>query len=251
MLMSRQRGFTLVEVLVVVAVMAVLISILLPSLGRAREDARRTVCLANLKHIGASLFSYASVNRELGPQIMAPIDTRSPRTLLSLVGETVNLGLMVPKHVAEPNVLICPSQKAFNYSHDMRRLRQERVAGSYAYAISIPARQSPRLATVRHLALASDDFTIGPSGRGIGRDAHRVGYNVLHTDGSVSWFPDPSGSVWKRNIDWDDETDDITYSSYYKTYAPGSASGSYAYSRKYDIFRVWSSFCYRRPSPFD
>jgi prepilin-type N-terminal cleavage/methylation domain-containing protein len=248
---DRLRGFTLVEVLVVTAVMAVLISILLPSLGRAREDARRTVCLANLKHVGASLFSYASTNRELGPQIMAPIDKRSPRTLLSLVAETVNLGLMMPKHVAEPNVLICPSQKVFNYARDMRLLRHERVAGSYAYAISITARQSPRLATVRHLALASDDFTAGPDGSGLGRYAHRVGYNVLHTDGSVNWFPDPSGSVWKRNIEWDDETDDITYASYYKTYAPGSTSGSYYYSRKYDIFRVWSAFCYRRPSPFN
>lgn len=59
----RARGFTLIEVLVVVAVIALLIAILLPSLNRAREQARTAVCIANLHHIGHGMNMYRSDNR--------------------------------------------------------------------------------------------------------------------------------------------------------------------------------------------
>ncbi len=59
---SAPRAFTLIELLVVVAIIALLISILLPSLARAREAARRTQCAANLGSIGRSCMTYAEGN---------------------------------------------------------------------------------------------------------------------------------------------------------------------------------------------
>src|SRR5215831_12186324 len=53
-----RRAFTLIELLVVISVIAVLISLLLPALGKARESSRRTKCLANLHSIGQSLQLY-------------------------------------------------------------------------------------------------------------------------------------------------------------------------------------------------
>jgi prepilin-type N-terminal cleavage/methylation domain-containing protein/prepilin-type processing-associated H-X9-DG protein len=53
-------GFTLIELLVVVAIIALLISILLPSLARAREGARASVCLSNLKQMSSGVLLYAT-----------------------------------------------------------------------------------------------------------------------------------------------------------------------------------------------
>ena len=59
---ERQRGFTLIEVLVVVAILALLAAVLLPALARAREAARRTLCLANMKGLETAHWLYMTAN---------------------------------------------------------------------------------------------------------------------------------------------------------------------------------------------
>ena len=54
-------GFTLVELLVVISIISLLISILMPSLSRAREQAKATHCLARLKDIGTTLVTYENI----------------------------------------------------------------------------------------------------------------------------------------------------------------------------------------------
>ena len=61
------NGFTLIEVLVVVAIIALLVAILLPSLARARETARSTQCLSNLKQMGSGVLMYTIDNKSSLP----------------------------------------------------------------------------------------------------------------------------------------------------------------------------------------
>jgi prepilin-type N-terminal cleavage/methylation domain-containing protein len=80
MVIKRQRAFTLIELLVVISIISLLMAILLPALGRARETGRRTVCISNLKQLTLSWTNYASDNDgKLVNGAPVPGNTQDPR----------------------------------------------------------------------------------------------------------------------------------------------------------------------------
>jgi prepilin-type N-terminal cleavage/methylation domain-containing protein len=82
---KHRRGFTLVELLVVISIIALLISILLPSLKKARDQAKRTVCASRLKSISTALWNYWTENEGRVPYVVSPMNdgeaTVAPNTL--------------------------------------------------------------------------------------------------------------------------------------------------------------------------
>lgn len=79
----RYSGFTLIELLVVIAIIAILAAILFPVFARAREAARKTTCLSNLKQIGTAAMMYVQDYDETYPWLMADHRQNNDATGLS------------------------------------------------------------------------------------------------------------------------------------------------------------------------
>jgi prepilin-type N-terminal cleavage/methylation domain-containing protein len=122
----RMRGgFSLVELLVVIGIIAMLIGILLPALSRARDRANCTVCASNLKQIGDALMIYCNENQGWlfpvgtlmnNPNWKADGTGDGPEYVPSTLGTNVADNLRWPVYVFEmapgiydPQVMLCPS----------------------------------------------------------------------------------------------------------------------------------------------
>jgi prepilin-type N-terminal cleavage/methylation domain-containing protein len=77
---NPRQGFTLIELLVVIAIIAILAAILFPVFARAREQARKTVCLSNLKQIGLAALMYVQDYDEQFPWLMQDDRTNNNST---------------------------------------------------------------------------------------------------------------------------------------------------------------------------
>jgi prepilin-type N-terminal cleavage/methylation domain-containing protein len=108
---TRRLGFTLVELLVVIGIIALLIAILLPSLARARAQANAVKCAAQMRDIGNQLMIYATANKG----VVHPVNWHNSQPSYKYI----HLGGAVPPEDRWPMLVFVPPPSAPNYTHPL------------------------------------------------------------------------------------------------------------------------------------
>lgn len=120
----KRRGFTLIELLVVIAIIAILAAILFPVFARAREKARQTSCLSNLKQLGLAVLMYAQDYDEVLPGMYQWYDPLLPDYPVAF-GVVHSWKVPLSPYVRNDQILICPSLQshgtAQNWMYDPQR----------------------------------------------------------------------------------------------------------------------------------
>jgi prepilin-type N-terminal cleavage/methylation domain-containing protein len=109
----KAAAFTLIELLVVLSIIALLVAILLPAIGKARETARRAICQSNLRQWFLSVEIYANDSRDYYPGMVAFGQSAAGTAAYQLVGDSqprwmYDASNIIPQYV-DKSITCCPS----------------------------------------------------------------------------------------------------------------------------------------------
>lgn len=109
-LRSSQRAFTLIELLVVIAIIAILAAILFPVFAKARERARESSCISNLKQLGLAINNYTQEWDETLPYAINNADhTKGESDPINRPDHPVKIRSVIASQVKSIDVFRCPS----------------------------------------------------------------------------------------------------------------------------------------------
>jgi len=206
---ARRRGFSLVELLVVTAIIVLLISILMSSLAKARYQVRLTVCMNHLKQLGTGITTYAHNEKVIphGPDVQpledilqandgtmatSQIWTGPQKPVLHLMAH----GLLITKELLLPDIMYCPGDDSNDPVEELDKVVNRKISpaySSYLYRQLDETNQKGKLEKLgknsvgeRARALALDMNSLITAIPGYRRTNHKARkINVLYYDGSV------------------------------------------------------------------
>lgn len=190
----KLAAFTLVELLVVIGIIALLISILLPSLNRARAAAREVQCLSNMRQLGLSIFSYANAHKQTLPLIspdwfIVPYVNTAPQwgTLL-----------LEGKFLTTDEMFYCPDNTIPAYNHPVLNDQEYSTYwGYFSYGMNLAC--SYDWAANRYRANKLTDVRSSGEKILLVESAYEeaqpeVGYSFVYP-----WYSSNQGTAWPRH----------------------------------------------------
>jgi len=228
------KGFTLVELLVVIGIIALLISILLPALNKARQSAKAVACASNMRQIGMMFASYvaehrylpplnsqtsynaAAINKDLMgmPHMLGPYMGHPEWSTISWDGSFWRpYNIAADKALFQRTVFVCPEYSAMvklvePYKSGYAESTWVQTPGGWGSGSDRAWAKPRRMGTIRNPTTrihVVESWSVGGSvwqvsdktavnDRSIDTIRHNKGSNFLFVDGHVAWFP--SGHIF-------------------------------------------------------
>lgn len=198
---ARRCGFSLLELLVVLAITAILTALMFPAFARIREDANRLVCSSNQRNIGMGIGMWANDNNERLPPSRYAYAGRPQEMMASHRGDDnpwawEGIGHLFSRGYCGNNACFhCPSHHNVHtpdeYHQHYNNPGKQKIFTNYHYVGDWDWKEHRynRLTEGENLALLTDGL------RTIDDFNHEAGMNVLRADFSVVWREDTSGKI--------------------------------------------------------
>lgn len=208
---GARAAFSIVDVLVSLAVIAVLISLLMPSLASVKQITYKVVCSNNLRHIGIATFGFSNDYRDHLPDSVFAAklgggSTPQPHLMMQLrTDEGVNswdgLGLLYTRgYLDGPGVFYCPAHRGNSrldaFANQWSGMTGV-INGNYQYRGTVAGQSNlRRIAVMRpNAALISDGLASRADFN------HGEGANVFRVDNTIAWFEDSDRQFISRLTD--------------------------------------------------
>ena len=210
-----RKNFTLVELLIVIAIIAILASMLLPALNKAREKAHSIDCLGRLKQIGTGVINYADSQNGFLP-CSSSTGTTNYGSYMEQIAPVINLRTTSNSYLYGNNIFTCPSDTtpfvssgwSTSYGANTRVFfyTSTTTIKTPPYKIS----QIVRPSELRGIMDTADSLIVSPNGTTPWSSGglmeceprHAKGVNIAFIDGHAGWVKLPFQPAKKEPYSW-------------------------------------------------